>query len=109
MANELIFEWMGGLKLFLYLYRKFRFMRTGRKMRPLVSFLRLGFGFLLPLYLLVDEPVRPINNYGYIIISVIIGEVIDRTEYYDEMDIITPRKQMLLDLEAALSRNNLDQ
>jgi hypothetical protein len=70
--------------------------------------LRVGFGFLLPLYLLVDEPVRPINNYGYIIISVIIGEVIDRTEYYAEMDIITPRKQILSDMDAALSRSNLD-
>jgi len=108
-VNESIIEWMGGLKLFLYLYRKFHFMRTGRKMRPLVSFLRLGFGFLAPLYLLLDEPVRPINNYGYIIISVIIGEVIDRAEYYDEIDIVTPRKQMLLDLEAAMSRSNLDQ
>lgn len=105
-VNESLIEWMGGLKLFLYLYRKFRFMRTGRKMRPLVSFLRLGFGFLAPLYLLIDEPVTPINNYGYIIISVIIGEVIDRTEYYDEIDIVTPRKQILSDMEAALSWNN---
>ncbi|MDQ1353261.1 MAG: Dimethyl sulfoxide reductase anchor subunit [Acidobacteriota bacterium] len=102
MGNGLIFGLMGGLKLFLYLYRKLYFKRTGRKIRPLVSFLRLSTGFLVPLILLAVNPGTLINYYGYIIISVIIGEVIDRTEYYDEIDIVTPRKQMLLDLETAL-------
>ncbi|MCX6582482.1 MAG: hypothetical protein NT166_20105 [Candidatus Aminicenantes bacterium] len=73
----------------------------------MVRFLRLGFGFLAPLYFLIEGPVTPINNYGYIIVSVIIGEVIDRAEYYDEIDIVTPRKQMLLDQEALLSRSNV--
>jgi FKBP-type peptidyl-prolyl cis-trans isomerase 2 len=45
-----------------------------------------------------------IDYYGYVITSVIIGEVIDRTEYYNELDIVTPRKQMLMDLEASLNR-----
>jgi hypothetical protein len=40
-----------------------------------------------------------IGIYGVLIVSVIIGELIDRIEYYDELDIVTPRKQMLLDLE----------
>jgi hypothetical protein len=39
------------------------------------------------------------DYYGYVIISVIIGELIDRTEYYDELDIVTPRKQMLMDMD----------
>ncbi len=106
MGNGLIFGLMGGLKLFLYLYRKVHFKRTGRKMRPLVSFLRVGSGFLVPLFLSAANPGAMVNYYGYIIVSVIIGEVIDRAEYYDEIDIVTPRKQMLLDLETAMSRSN---
>ncbi|MCU0285147.1 MAG: dimethyl sulfoxide reductase anchor subunit [Acidobacteria bacterium] len=106
-GNGLVFGLMGGLKLFLYLSRKLHFRRTGRKTRILVSILRIITGFIAPLILLIVRPGIMINYYGYIIISVIIGEVIDRTEYYDEMDIITPRKQMLLDLEAALHKNNL--
>lgn len=106
MLNGLIFGLMGGLKLFLYLYRKLHFRRTRRKTRLLVSILRVSTGFLAPLILLTVKPSIMINYYGYIMISVIIGEVIDRTEYYDEMDIVTPRKQMLLDLEAAQKDRN---
>lgn len=105
-GNSWVFGLMGGLKLFLYLYRKLHFKRTGRKTRPLVSILRVITGFLAPLILLLSDPGNMVNYYGYIIAGVIIGEVIDRTEYYDEMDIITPRKQMVLDLESALRTTN---
>lgn len=101
MLNSLIFGLMGGLKLFLYLYRKIYFKRAGRKIRLWPSMMRIISGFIAPLFLLIAKPGTMLNYYGYIIVSVIIGEVIDRTEYYDEMDIVTPRKQMLLDLEAA--------
>lgn len=97
--SGLLFGLMGVIKLFLYLYRKVLFKRAKRKTRPLVSLLRIGFGFLVPFLLLVLYPEEMMDYYGYVIISVIIGELIDRTEYYDELDIVTPPKQMLMDME----------
>jgi len=90
--------------LVLYLYRKMLFKQAKKKTRPLVTLLRIGFGFLVPLILLLlsSDSEQIFDYYGYVIGSVIIGEVIDRTEYYKELDIVTPRKQMLMDLEALL-------
>ena len=62
----------------------------------------MSLGFLLPLAFFLLKPVNPGTFYGYVIAGVILGEVIDRTEYYDELDIVTPRKQMLLDMEQLL-------
>ncbi|MCP5102746.1 MAG: dimethyl sulfoxide reductase anchor subunit [bacterium] len=92
-GSGVIFGLMGGLKFFLYLYRKVQLKQAKRKIRPLVSLLRVGLGFLLPLAFSMR------NYYGYAIVGVIIGEVIDRMEYYDELDVITPPKQMMMDLE----------
>jgi DMSO reductase anchor subunit len=79
-------EWAGGATPFL------------------ISLLRIGFGFIIPLIIFVFRPgfradMKIIGIYGLFIVSVIIGELIDRIEYYDELDIVTPRKQMLIDLE----------
>ena len=98
-GNGLIFGLMGGMKCFLYTYRKVLFKRTGRKVRPLISLLRVGFGFLLPLVFFLLNFENMADYYGLAILGVILGELIDRTEYYDELDIVTPRKQMLLDME----------
>ena len=72
----------------------------------MISFFRIIFGFIVPLVIFVYNPDFIKSNilgiYGLVIGSVIIGEIIDRTEYYDELDIITPRKQMLMDLEKLL-------
>jgi Fe-S-cluster-containing dehydrogenase component/DMSO reductase anchor subunit len=105
-VNGFLFGLMGVIKCVLYLYRKVLFKQTKKKTRPLVTLLRIGFGFLVPfiLLLLSLDSEHMIDYYGYVIVSVIIGEVIDRTEYYNELDIVTPRKQMLMDLEALLNR-----
>ena len=34
------------------------------------------------------------NLNWWILVSVLIGEVIDRAEYYEELDVITPEKQI---------------
>lgn len=101
-VNGFVFAIVGGIKLFLYLQRKWLFRQVKRKPRPLVSLLRVSLGFFVPLILLVLRPENIFVYYKYVIIGVIVGEVIDRTEYYDEMDIITPRKQMLMDLKKVL-------
>jgi DMSO reductase anchor subunit len=105
-VNGFLFGLMGVIKLVLYLYRKMLFKQAKQKTRPLVTLLRIGFGFLVPLILLLlgSDSEYMIDYYGYVITSVIIGEVIDRMEYYNELDIVTPSKQMLMDLEALLNR-----
>jgi DMSO reductase anchor subunit len=87
-------------KIFLYIYRKVESKKRRRKTRPILSALRVGFGFLLPLILLL---INPLNFVGMIIVSIVIGEIIDRCEFYMEMDILTPGKQMALDLEEQLN------
>jgi Fe-S-cluster-containing dehydrogenase component/DMSO reductase anchor subunit len=103
-GNIFIFSIPGLIKLFLYLYRKFHFKQQERDPRFLISLLRIVFGFIIPVIIFVSRPgfragMKIIGIYGVLIVSVIIGELIDRIEYYDELDIVTPRKQMLLDLE----------
>ena len=90
------------LKIVLYLYRKVQFMRTGRNPRPVISSLRLILGFFLPLgWLFFAENHHIVYYYG-LTASVWLGEIIDRGEYYEELEIITPRKQMLIDLKQML-------
>jgi Fe-S-cluster-containing dehydrogenase component len=60
--------------------------------RLLASTLRLGFGFVLPLAFWRDYP-------DWVLPVVIVGEVIDRCEYYFDLDLITPRSQIALDLK----------
>ncbi len=103
-GSGVIFGLMGGVKLFLYVYRKILFKRSGCRTRPLISFLRVGFGFLFPLIFFLLNLENMADYYGYVIIGVILGELIDRTEYYDELDIVTPRKQMLLDMEKMVDK-----
>jgi Fe-S-cluster-containing dehydrogenase component/DMSO reductase anchor subunit len=103
-GNVFIFAIPGLVKLFLYLYRKFYFKQEERNTRFLISLLRIGFGFIIPLVIFILNPdfakeMVIIGVYGFLIVSVIIGELIDRIEYYDELDIVTPCKQMLIDLE----------
>ena len=103
-GNIFIFTIPGLIKLFLYLYRKFYFKQAKRNTRFLISLLRIAFSFIIPLIIFVFRPgfakdIKIIGLYGLLIVSVIIGELIDRIEYYDELDIVTPRKQMLIDLE----------
>jgi hypothetical protein len=42
------------------------------------------------------------NKFVFIGTGVLIGEIIDRCEFYIELDIITPQKQMLLDFKKSL-------
>jgi Fe-S-cluster-containing dehydrogenase component len=107
MGNIFLFGIPGIVKLYLYLYRKFNFRRQKKNVRLLASTLRIGFGFIIPVIIFIFKPgfAREIDltgTYGLFVLSVLLGELIDRTEYYDELDIITPRKQMLVDLERLL-------
>jgi DMSO reductase iron-sulfur subunit len=108
-GSVFIFGGAGLIKLVLYLHRKWLLKKQERKTRPLAGFIRIIFGFIVPLVIFVYNPDIIKSNitgiYGLAIGCVIIGELIDRTEYYDELDIITPRKQMLIDLEKLLKKH----
>jgi len=100
--NLLILAWFGFMKIFLYIIRKFILRKTGKQYRPVISIIRLLFGFIIPAFIWGTE----LNNrIYYIVTSIIIGEVIDRSEYYLEMDIITPHKKMIQDMRNQLQHS----
>ncbi|MGD2088768.1 MAG: dimethyl sulfoxide reductase anchor subunit [Candidatus Aminicenantes bacterium] len=108
-GNIFIFSISGLIKLSLYLYRKLHFKQEERNIRFLISLIRLVFGFIIPLIIFILNPgfakeISIIGIYGLLVMSVIIGELIDRSEYYDEMDIVTPPKQMLIDMEQLIRK-----
>ena len=77
------------LKFLLYLYRKIYFRIQNRSIKPVMSSIRILFGFVLPILFLQMS----LNYYLYLIFgSILFGEIIDRIEFYLELDISTPRK-----------------
>ena len=84
----------GVAKLLLYVRRKMAFSRSGLPVRPVASLIRVGVGLLLPpfLWLLGADVV--------VLAAVGLGELIDRFEYYAELETMTPARRMVLDLWA---------
>jgi DMSO reductase iron-sulfur subunit len=89
----------GALKLALYLWRKTEFARRRNPIRPVASAARLGLGFGLPLGLIVIDAAQ---MHGLVIACVLIGELIDRCEFYAEIDVMTPARQIVVDLERSV-------
>ncbi len=87
----------GLLKLVLYLHRKQQFRAKGRRMRPLLSLVRILFGFLGPLLLVAWNPLLA----G---LSAVIGDLVDRCEFYDELEVPSPQGQMVQDLRRLLEK-----
>lgn len=77
----------GALKLVLYLLRKGHFIRQGRYSRPWLSGLRLALGFLSPLLLLPWNP-------GLAALAALLGDLVDRAEFYDELQIPSPQTEL---------------
>ncbi len=91
----------GALKLALYIYRKLRRWDGFRLGPAAASALRVAVGFGLPLPgLVLGGPAGPLLATA----AVIAGEFIDRCEFYGELEVITPRRQLRLDLDAALAK-----
>lgn len=78
-------------KLGLYVLRKLEFIDAGRPVRPALTAARTGLGLLLPplLWLIDFQALFPA-----IVASAIIGELIDRSEYYEELESESPRREM---------------
>jgi len=93
--NALVYWVVGFIKLTLYLYRKGYFMAKGMNIRLGLTWLRLIFGFILPiaLYAIVGTEVNV-----WILVSILLGELIDRTEFYLELQIMSPSYKIHKDL-----------
>ena len=85
---------MGLLKLALYLFRKDHFRRLGRGTRRPLSLLRLVFGFGIPA-LIFGSP------WG--VAAAVLGDLVDRCEYYEELDVPSPARAIHEQMEALTS------
>ena len=77
----------GAFKLFLYSFRKFHFASQGRGSRPLLSLARVAAGFVVPIL----APGTP-----WAVAGVVAGDLVDRCEYYDELEIPSPDGAMTI-------------
>ena len=94
-VDHLITAIILGIKFLLYTYRKIYFQMHAYPINYWLSIPRIIFGFIVPVLLFPNyyEP-TPLN----FMIFIGIGELMDRIEFYLEADIITPKKQIELDL-----------
>ncbi len=87
-------------KLVLYLWRKIQNANREEEARSSVSILRIGVGLLAPAVLWLYDPHQ---LHAGILGCAAIGEIIDRCEFYDELDTRTPRRQMADHLQSTLA------
>jgi len=78
-------------KLALYALRKQRFRQTGRSTRLPLGVARVTIGFVVPFALWLADAS---DDRALIIACVLIGEAIDRAEYYLELERETPRRRI---------------
>ena len=85
----------GGIKFLLYTARRIS-DRDKSRIKVFGALLRILCGFIVPISLWFMQTDFPGWYASYILIG--FAELIDRCEFYDELDIITPAKQMIIDL-----------
>lgn len=98
-ANPWVVGAAGVVKLSLYLWRKTAAAKNGTPIRPVVTAVRIVLGFGIPLTLAAT------GVYDLAVGSVLAGELIDRMEYYAELEIMTPARQMAVDLSKRVTRS----
>jgi DMSO reductase iron-sulfur subunit len=99
-ANPLLAGATGALKLALYIARKAAMSSRAGSVRPGVCTLRIGIGLVLPA---VAWALAPASARALVVGTAVIGELLDRAEFYDELEILTPSRQMANDLQARLA------
>lgn len=93
--NSKLFFTILILKFLLYVYRKIYFRIHQKSIFPVLLTIRIIIGFVLPVILLQLD----LNNILlYIFGTILIGEMIDRIEFYLELDISKPNNQIKDDL-----------
>ncbi len=94
MKNFIIFAFIGLIKIALYVYRKYYFKQNGKGYSLMASLWRVDLTVSFPM---IIWWINPYLVFWYVTVFVVVGEIIDRFEYYAELDIITPKKQMETD------------
>ena len=94
-ANSMVFGVVVVVKASLYLWRKYSFFRALRGARPWFTRVRVLAGLAAPLALWWNGEPR---WFPVIVALVVAGELIDRAEFYLELDAPSPARQMDADL-----------
>lgn len=100
LVNNMLFMYtILVIKLLLYTYRKIYFFNHNKSITPFISAIRMLFGFAIPLVFLILN----LEFYIYTIPLVLfIAELIDRIEFYLELEVSTPKIQINMDLASML-------
>jgi DMSO reductase anchor subunit len=97
-GNIVLFGLMCVVKTSLYLGRKYAKHRSRQSARPWLTRLRVLGGLAAPLLLWWHGATA---YYPYVVLLVVAGEITDRTEFYLELEVPSPARQMTTDLKAA--------
>ncbi|MFC1553020.1 DmsC/YnfH family molybdoenzyme membrane anchor subunit [candidate division KSB1 bacterium] len=97
----IIIGWFGFIRLFLYTFRRSFNYKNKKKGRIAVSAIRIIFGFFIPI---LTMQITSGEYYWYILLSVLVGELIDRWEFYNELDFLTIKKQISGDMKKLIGR-----
>ena len=95
LASPLVATLTGAVKLLLYLRRKVEYRAAGKPTRIGLSLFRILFGFAVPGVFWASLVG---NGVPVVIAAVMLGELIDRLEFYLELEVVTPAGQMAIDL-----------
>jgi DMSO reductase iron-sulfur subunit len=96
-ANETLFGLVAVAKTVLYLGRKYDFFRRQRGHRPWLTRARVLVGLAMPLLIWWKAPP---SWFPAVVVGVVVGELIDRCEFYLEIEAPSPAGQMEADLAA---------
>jgi len=80
-----------ALKLLLYTYRKVEYRRMKKDFRWPLSLVRIVTGIVSPLFLFV---LVPQTGWLFLLFTASFSELIDRIEFYLELDYVTPEKEL---------------
>jgi Fe-S-cluster-containing dehydrogenase component/DMSO reductase anchor subunit len=95
---------LGVVKLVLYLLRHLFLLRQRTSGWQVVLLARINFGTLLPLLLWLLSGTA---HYEIILASILIGEILDRAEFYMELDFTYPAAQARRDLKEMIAHKPL--
>jgi Fe-S-cluster-containing dehydrogenase component len=101
--NEVFIGIILGLKLLLYVYRKSYFLLNQKAINIYLSVPRILFGFILPF---IFWGQLNTGVWEFLFVTVLIGEIIDRIEFYHEAEVITPKRQISDDTRKRISAMN---
>jgi DMSO reductase iron-sulfur subunit len=91
----------GGIKFLLYLKQKISHWKNLTVISIVLGSIRIGFGFIMPL---VFWFIQLQDMWTLTITLILIAEFIDRCEFYDGLQVITPEKQVKIDLQSYVEK-----